>query len=1182
MQTSRFTNLILLCFAVNLVLASCKKSGSSPSSSGPIGGETTETGVDVSGSSSTGGSPGSILIPSETSGSGTTGSTTGTSTQIASLTADNADSNFPPGQLNLEPIELVPIDLTGALALSSSDMDEAEVRFSWNPAQEPLEKANSLLCAFQMLRSGALANQGPYIAKGQFVKNCFTSAKNMGTAAGAGNNKSSNKVPQQAVVVSTKPSAKPMDVNAYITLPYDSISSMGAPAPTGGIEGVKNDANVYLSAKIAEPPSSSNPFGLFRLTYQAFKSVNGAEESDPFWEGYINVTKNVADGQATRDIKLDFHQTISDIVGSTGYRFKNSQTHKATALMTIADQDAAHGKPVDKSVARTATSFESLRIDALGSEKDPAFQDQSGSYTLVYTADAQRSLTKWTRAPGTQVWWNVAPPVTPPAFGEGSACTDADSNQLCDGHEGFSFCDGFASNDPSCVMEGDACTDVVGAGQGPSGPDGYCDERPTYRYCSGIAREKYTCLYVGATCTEGAAGFCAEDPSFKYCSGVAKIGSCIAAGDACTDANNNGFCDEDTAFKYCDGIARTGSMCPFDPEEATCRSTNQYSANVYQYGLFDNSGSRIYHSTGYSVQTGKTDAWGWPISGWLGNGGLWLSGVRHGDQVSIHDPNWANPKNLTFHDIPGTLRTDNWQLAKAENDFYLICTSSPSSCPNGNVGENGSVTAATHSIVITADTNDKIVFDVDHSSNSGERVATISPNTYSPDSLAAEIATQLGAACAGYCGSASFTVNYGSDKRFSFSMSGASALNLRWTDSRSTLAPEIGFNQGSDDTGWTYHTSDKKIGPIYRYDVSELALYQGVNKIKFADGVKTSSLYLDFEVQNAGGNSNINVGNVFRYDMYQSAWQGMNLSANDNSWLNLYDFSSWESGKYTNIALTCSTCPKDTISRSDVTGSSYSQAGPLQYYFNMSDWSLYRKVGANEDPANDIKIRFADDVEVANLNFEMNIVTGSNQVAVKFNMFAQMDPGAGALWDSNANQYFWAPDPIKLVNRVLTSADQYDQDETNSYVGQNTSALSWAGTLSFDGWGLCCIDWESKPGKKDNWGNPMHGPKFTFAKGTDFVAANSAGSVIANNTYQIAPLWTEIIPDKKTDCPSSMQSDLSAANHSLAMPEPMEAAKQNVKSLLPAKPKFDSNGNALKVRIVDSQCAAFADDGSCL
>jgi hypothetical protein len=164
------------------------------------------------------------------------------------------------------------------------------------------------------------------------------------------------------------------------------------------------------------------------------------------------------------------------------------------------------------------------------------------------------------------------------------------------------------------------------------------------------------------------------------------------------------------------------------------------------------------------------------------------------------------------------------------------------------------------------------------------------------------------------------------------------------------------------------------------------------------------------------------------------------------------------------------------------------------------------------------------------------------------------------------NDFFTPPKAIKFnTSRVYdNTADAYPGTEAfnTSHNGAALSTLATGG-LKFEYGNLCCFDWEAKSGLLDQWGNTAWGTKITFKKGTRLNVDGSAGNggdpdgtgpIYDGMAILVAPEFTELRPITKTDCSSTLNSDVAGILSSMALPEALpNASDRSISTLIGAR-----------------------------
>lgn len=142
-----------------------------------------------------------------------------------------------------------PAAALAAPAANSAYMTDAQSSYVQDATSQSIGQVNMIACVMHSMRPDALVNQGPYIAL--VDKNACDASKSSLAASGSSSGASQAPDYMNAVVDSTRTSnSDPMLVKAWISMNQD-----GTPV------------TIYAHISATEAPSTSNPYGAFRLDY---------------------------------------------------------------------------------------------------------------------------------------------------------------------------------------------------------------------------------------------------------------------------------------------------------------------------------------------------------------------------------------------------------------------------------------------------------------------------------------------------------------------------------------------------------------------------------------------------------------------------------------------------------------------------------------------------------------------------------------------------------------------------------------------------------------------------------------------------------------------------------------------------------------------------------------------------
>lgn len=289
------------------------------------------------------------------------------------------------------------------LLLAASDFDTFKVHtFNWDPSQEPLKSMNKVLCVFSKTGYNYMANKGPFIAQ-VTMSDCYDEkggdAMMQGGESGGGSSQPES--PVNVTIVSTKEEGKPLEAKIWYSRELGSDSIEPSMAGTGGDGGnSKQKENIYARVVVAEPVSDENPFGIFRLVWEAYKATDGVEESSRSNAGFIDVYRSETDS----DVYFTYNEEKIDTYSYT----YDSQTHSSTSTIknqaiarlnveepTVAAALAEGAKTeVVGGTAKTSVAYSWSYSDGNGEGANSS--DNSGSYSIGF--DQNNILTKYKAA----------------------------------------------------------------------------------------------------------------------------------------------------------------------------------------------------------------------------------------------------------------------------------------------------------------------------------------------------------------------------------------------------------------------------------------------------------------------------------------------------------------------------------------------------------------------------------------------------------------------------------------------------------------------------------------------------------------------------------------------------------------------------------------------------------------
>jgi hypothetical protein len=262
-----------------------------------------------------------------------------------------------------------------------------------------------------------------------------------------------------------------------------------------------------------------------------------------------------------------------------------------------------------------------------------------------------------------------------------------------------------------------------------------------------------------------------------------------------------------------------------------------------------------------------------------------------------------------------------------------------------------------------------------------------------------------------------------------------------------------------------------------------------------------------------------------------------------------------------NLILTCnSNCPKAPITQNDINNNTLylTDGGPYSYTFNAAT----KKLSYNGQ-----EVKFDTGVTATGTNFEWawTVIDAamtdadSNQFRYQMSLNTYNKPSALRVKNANgsAGAFFIVPDPIEFEPFTYIDAQ-------HAYADNGNPAKDGSQFLfTYDGY-LAGINWEAKPGRKDQWNNDVSAPEIVLKRGVELTAANSTGKVKAGDKIKLAPkvsqhtaksrnfLDASHIGVTKEGCSMSLQERLAWIKHDLNLP--VQNANQNTKQLIGVRP----------------------------
>ncbi len=284
----------------------------------------------------------------------------------------------------------------------------------------------------------------------------------------------------------------------------------------------------------------------------------------------------------------------------------------------------------------------------------------------------------------------------------------------------------------------------------------------------------------------------------------------------------------------------------------------------------------------------------------------------------------------------------------------------------------------------------------------------------------------------------------------------------------------------------------------------------------------------------------------------------------DNNWQDLTVKQS------TNLTLTCSSnCPKTLITQDDINNNSLTlSGGPYTYVFDANSKSLKE---------NGVEVRFAPGVTTTGTSFEWawtmidaSMVDGDGN-NFRYQMSLNSNNKASGLRvknaDGTAGAFFVLPDPIQFEPFTYVDANHAYKDNGNTGVVPDFNFV-------YDGY-LMGINWEAKPGRKDQWNNDMWAPQVTLKKGVELIVANDTGNFKQGDKIKLAPKVAQhtaksrnflIMADagvERDGCNLSLQERANWIKAELALPQ--ANASQDTKGKVGVKPLKGADNKDLPV-----------------
>lgn len=160
----------------------------------------------------------------------------------------------------------------------------------------------------------------------------------------------------------------------------------------------------YGLVTLTQLPSSSNPQGTGTIAYNAFEKL-GEVEGLQSLNGRVDLT---LDGEKpTRSFR---EERTDRFTWSKEQKFTDLKIHlrkMPLSNMSFALKDVTHENVYDGSAARTSSSWSWTAIHEDQGTTAPVDDDASGSYSVVWDAEAGRSL-NGEAAAGAEEWWDIS------------------------------------------------------------------------------------------------------------------------------------------------------------------------------------------------------------------------------------------------------------------------------------------------------------------------------------------------------------------------------------------------------------------------------------------------------------------------------------------------------------------------------------------------------------------------------------------------------------------------------------------------------------------------------------------------------------------------------------------------------------------------------------------------------
>ncbi|MBI5178719.1 MAG: hypothetical protein HZA04_05620 [Nitrospinae bacterium] len=328
-------------FAVSLAACSGGGGGGSSSTSTTT---TSTTSTTVNGSAAT--------ATATVSGTGTTGATTVTGISTAEKISV-VGSSTTTGKPEVKGLKMISSLLGLTVTLPStwtSSVDyykDPQFVYTHERGDETLNTPNEILCQISQLKADKMVNRGAYRA--QVDKNKCSSSKDSKSNAGSANSgqqQGSTNAPDYenwTVLSNRADDTSPHVVAAWVH------TTMGGPQG-------EQPAVIYAKATMSESPSTTNPYGMFTMSFKAYPETNGvADTTKELMHGLLRTVKLTSNN----NVVLQFFNAQTESKGGQSFSF-----NFATAVTRAADGSTGSATSsfpeFDKVCSQTGCDFSSL------------------------------------------------------------------------------------------------------------------------------------------------------------------------------------------------------------------------------------------------------------------------------------------------------------------------------------------------------------------------------------------------------------------------------------------------------------------------------------------------------------------------------------------------------------------------------------------------------------------------------------------------------------------------------------------------------------------------------------------------------------------------------------------------------------------------------------------------------